>query len=119
MHIKRLFYIFIILLIPFTVGATDYYFAQSYAGNGSGSSYANRMSVSSLNAITGDKGGNNYYGSGTITTQIKPQMYGSGGSYVTIDGYEGGDCDPVGNLEVRTGYHTGAGNAAPRKADTG
>jgi hypothetical protein len=60
--------------------------------NGSGVDY----SIAEFNALKGDKGGDIYYFSGTITTRVRPKIYGTSGNPVVLDGYQAGDCDWIG-----------------------
>jgi len=75
--IKKLLIILIIFFIP-AIG-----FAVTVTQTGAGAD----LSVAQFNALTGNKAGTTYYFSGTITTEITPQIYGSGGNYVILDGY--------------------------------
>ena len=65
-----------------------YYVTQS----GAGADY----SVAQFNALSGDYSDDTFYFSGTITAIVDVDISGtSGGGYVTLDGYQAGDCDPI------------------------
>ena len=104
---------FWLAMIVFAFGrighAADYTVTQT----GSGADY----SAATFNALTGDKGGNTYYFSGTFTTRISvTAAYGNATSPMVLDGYQAGDCDPINStctssavlsqgLEVGNGTH--------------
>lgn len=71
-----------ILLLPVWAWGATYYVADSAAGDGSGDSYANRMSVASHNADT-YTAGDVIYLCGTIPSRVTPPNSGSGGTYIT------------------------------------
>jgi hypothetical protein len=102
--------IFCFSLIPSQVhaAANTYYVTQSGAGGHDGKSLANAWSVSNFNNPANwsasdnlDKidPGDTIYFSGTITTRIVVQGSGTSGNYITLDGYEAGDCDPINSGE--------------------
>jgi len=113
---KRFFYIILFLLIPIIAfAATDtHYVTQSGAGNQDGTSAANAFSVSDFNSsanwdtdVDDDNKigpGDTVYFSGTITTRLLlPAGYsGTSGNYITLDGWEGGTCDPVADHDATT-----------------
>ena len=105
-------YIFVFLLLPaltYAAKNTDYYVTQNGKGARTGVNLANAWSVSDFNASANwsetdstkriDPGDTVYF-SGTITSQIvPPKRYGGApGKYITLDGWEGGTCNPVANL---------------------
>ena len=107
--LKTLLIINFLLLPALTYAAAHkYYVTQKGAGHRTGKSLADAWSVSdfnnSSNWSTTDhtnkiNPGDTIYFSGTITSRIKPPE-GYGGSsenWVTLDGWEGGTCDPVAN----------------------
>lgn len=96
------------LLIPTLAfaAAETHYCTQSGAGTGDGSSAGNAFSVAAFNTASNwdtnvdtDNGkigpGDTVYFSGTITTTVTPKGLGVSGDYITLDGYEAGDCDPL------------------------
>jgi len=87
--------VFVVLPILAYAGADVYYVTQNGAGAKNGTSLANAWSVSQFNALSGTGyAGDTFYFSGTITSTVYPRTSGTSGNYVTLDGYEGGDCDP-------------------------
>ena len=86
---KLLLTILLILLLPVWAGAADYYVTQDGAGA--------PMSMAEFNALTGTGyAGDTFYFSGTFTTALIPGISGTaGGGYVTLDGYEADDYDPI------------------------
>ena len=90
--------IIIILLFPVFAFADDWYVTSAGAGSRNGSSLSNAWSVSDFNALTGTGyAGDTFYFSGAISSEIEPQIIGTvGGGYVTLDGYEAGDYDAIG-----------------------
>jgi len=106
--VRKLFYTFILCLIASIVfGAdTDYYVKQTATGTEDGKSAANAWGVSEFNSTANwsaaddaDKidPGDTVYFSGSFTTTITPPTGygGSAGKYITLDGYEAGDCDQM------------------------
>jgi len=96
--------LFIIILFAANAFATDYYVTQSGAGDTDGTSLDNAWSVANFNSTgnwdsseNADKidPGDTVYFSGSITSQVLPAGSGTSGNYITIDGYEAGDCDPL------------------------
>ena len=83
--------VILLLLFAVPVFGADVQVTQS----GSGAP----ISVSEFNALSGDKGGNVYYFSGPISTKVDvDDIYGTGtgaSDVLTLDGYEGGSCDPI------------------------
>jgi len=81
----------LILLLPVWAMAADYTVTQT----GAGADY----SVAQFNALTGTGyAGDTFYFSGTITSTIQIEgLSGTPGNYITLDGWSGGDCDPVKN----------------------
>ena len=73
----------------------SYFVTQAGAGTHDGLSLANAYSVANFNALTGDYSGDTFYFSGTITTPVNVQIYGTNGNQVTLDGWEGGTSNPV------------------------
>jgi hypothetical protein len=61
----------------------------SIGGNGS---LDHPYSVAQFNTLTGDFSGTSFYFSGVINSEIKPQISGSLGNPVVIDGYNADDC---------------------------
>lgn len=60
--------------------------------DGSGADY----SAVVFNSLTGtDYAGDTFYFSGEFTTRIRVHIGGTAGSPVTLDGFQGGDCDPL------------------------
>ena len=53
------------------------------------------ISVAQFNNLAGEYSGNTFYFSGTISTQLVINIYGSSGNPVTLDGWAGGSCNPV------------------------
>jgi hypothetical protein len=103
-------FIVVFLLLPILAHARGdvYYVTQNGSGARSGSSLSNAWAGfdfnSSANWSTTDHAnridpGDTVYFSGTITSRVEPpEGYGgSSGNYVTLDGWEGGTCDPVAN----------------------
>jgi len=90
---KSIFIIlFLLLFSSFTFGAT-----HTVNQDGSGVD----MSVAQFN--TGPlTAGDTYYFSGTITTGLVLPSSGSAGSYITLDGWQGGTCDPVADHDALT-----------------
>jgi hypothetical protein len=91
--------------------AHTYYVTQSGTGYRTGKSLANAWSVSDFNSSTNWSStdntkkidpGDTVYFSGTFSTQVDlPQgVGGSAGKYVTLDGWEGGTCNPVANHDA-------------------
>lgn len=97
--IKRLLLIALLLLVASSAQAANFYVTQSAAGDGTGSSLENAMSAASFNALTGDKGGNTYFFSGTFTTRLSvTAAYGNSTNPMILDGYAAGDCDPLNSV---------------------
>lgn len=97
-------------------GGGTYYVAQSSAGDGSGDSYANRMSLAGFNALSGGGyAGSTFYFYGLLNSQtIAPLIWGTEGQPVTLDGWSGGTCDPdatsdgdCSGIASRTGSNNG------------
>lgn len=83
----------LLLILPSSAWSTKYYVAQTSAGTGDGSTYANRMSVATHNSSTFNPGDVLYF-SGTIASQITvPSSGNSIGGYITYDGYAAGNYD--------------------------
>ncbi|HUW67411.1 MAG TPA: hypothetical protein VMW20_05100, partial [Candidatus Nanoarchaeia archaeon] len=84
-----------------------WYVTQNGAGARTGTSLLSAMSVVTFNALTGSGYmGDTFYFSGPFTTTIAPQgsMFdGTSGNPVTLDGYESGNCDPVGDITICDG----------------
>ena len=107
---KKLLYtiIFFLIISPVFGADTSYYVTQSgtspYDGKAAGSAWRvsdfNTASNwdSSDNADKIDPGDTVYF-SGPITTTIQVQGSGTAGNYITLDGYEAGECDPIGTGE--------------------
>jgi hypothetical protein len=103
--LKLIFIINILFLHALTYAADHkYYVSQDGSGYRNGTSLANAWSVSdfnsSLNWSTIDQAnkidpGDTVYFSGKITSTLYPQGSGSFGNYITLDGYEEGNCDPI------------------------
>ena len=75
--------------------ATNYYVTQSGAGTHTGLSEANAKSVAEHN-ISSFSASDIIYLKGTITSGLViPSSGSSGGGYITYDGYEPGNCDPI------------------------
>lgn len=80
------------LLLIFALCSPAFGATHTVNQSGSGADY----SVSQFNALTGTGyAGDTFYFSGTITTRVTPKLSGTSGSYVTLDGYQAGDCDPL------------------------
>lgn len=75
----------ICLFLPLQAKAATYYVAQSSAGSGDGSSYANRQSVSSHNSDT-YAGDDIIYLCDTITSAVVPPSSGTSGHRITYRG---------------------------------
>ena len=102
----KMIFIINILLIPaltYAQGHT-YYVTQNGNGYRNGTSFVNAWSVSdfnsSINWSTTDHTnkidpGDTVYFSGAITSTLYPQGSGSSGNFITLDGYEAGNCDPI------------------------
>lgn len=105
---KRLFLSILFVLLAATgARAATYYVAQSSAGSGNGSSYANRMSVSSHNAAS-FSAGDTIYLCGTITSQVTVPSSGSAaGGYITYDSYESSPAMLTANSSDGTFFATG------------
>ena len=99
-------FIFAFSLLPSQVNAAanTYYVTQNGNGARSGVSLGNAWSVSDFNSSdnwsttdnpTRIDPGDTVYFSGTITSTLRPEGSGSSGNYITLDGYEAGDCDPI------------------------
>ena len=73
----------IILLIASFASADTYTVSQ----DGSGKDY----SIASFNSESGDFSDDTFYFSGTITTPITVNVYGTSGHPVTLDGYQSDD----------------------------
>ena len=102
--------IFCFSLHPMQVyaAANTYYVTQNGSGARDGKSLAGAWSVSNFNnpanwsaSDNADKidPGDTVYFSGTITTAIIVQGSGTSGNYITLDGYQAGDCDPINSGE--------------------
>jgi len=98
--------IFAFSLLPSQVhaAANTYYVTQNGNGARSGQSLGSAWSVSDFNrsanwSISDNPNridpGDTVYFSGTITSTLYPQGSGSSGKYITLDGYESGNCDPI------------------------
>ena len=78
-------------------GGIGYYVTQTGAGDTEpNGSVTNPYSVAEFNALSGDYSYKIFFFSGTITTQIVPQVYGTTGSPVILDGLSSGDYDALG-----------------------
>ena len=89
--------------------ANTYYITQNGSGAKDGKSFSNAWSISNFNSSANWSSSDNankidpgdtVYFSGRITSQIEPPSgYGgsSSGGYVTLDGWQGGTCNPVAN----------------------
>ncbi len=89
--------LFIFLISLNYAGATDYYVTQDGDGD--------PMSVAEFNALTGTGyAGDTFYFSGTIEATIDVGIKGTAGNYVTLDGYEAGDCDFLGSTCASSAY---------------
>jgi hypothetical protein len=86
---KKIIIIALFLLTPFLAFGATYTVTQ----DGSGADY----SIATFNALTGTEyAGDTFFFSGSLTSTIQPQISGTaGGGYVTLDGYQAGDCDPI------------------------
>ena len=82
---KKLFILF--LLLPVTAFGATYTVTQT----GSGADY----SAATFNAESGDFSDDTFYFSGTFTSDLIPDVYGTSGSPVVLDGYQAGTCDPI------------------------
>lgn len=115
MALRLRYIIFLILIIPSTAfsTATPYYVTQDGAGSKTGLDIGNAWSVldfyDSANWDTSENPnkidpGDTVYFSGTLTYGVwTPQGFGgSSGNYVTLDGWEGGTCDPVADHNATT-----------------
>jgi hypothetical protein len=106
---KSFFLLFAILiswLIP-AIGisaAQSYYVTQNGAGARNGASLSDAWSISDFNnsvnwSISNDIGridpGDTVYFSGSFTTKVTPKGSGTSGNYITLDGYQAGDCHPL------------------------
>ena len=125
-----------ILIIVFSLvpaqlyaAANTYYVTQNGNGARSGKSLGNAWSVSNFNnsanwSSTDNSNkidpGDTVYFSGTITTSIilPAAVSGKAGSYITLDGWQGGTCNPVANHDATTfGSDNGVDlNACPSAA---
>ena len=75
------------------VWAADYYVTEDGAG---GTCIAgSECSAAEFNLLSGDYSGATFYFSGTFTTRITVNIYGTSGSPVTLDGYEAGSTAPL------------------------
>jgi hypothetical protein len=98
--------IIIFLFIPAFAMATpqSYYVTQNGAGARNGASLSDAWSISDFNnsanwSRSNDIGkidpGDTVYFSGSFVTKLTPRGSGVSGNYITLDGYEAGDCDPL------------------------
>ncbi|MCK4817725.1 hypothetical protein KA005_18290, partial [bacterium] len=85
----------LMIIFPCQSWSATYYVAQSSVGSGNGSSYANRMSVSSHNSSS-FSAGDTIYLCGTITSAIYPPSSGANGNPIIYDG----DCPSGTPVEV-------------------
>jgi hypothetical protein len=103
--LKTIFIINFLFLPALTYAAAhSYHVTQKGAGYRTGKSLANAWSVSDFNSSAKwstidhqnriDPGDTVYF-SGIITSTLYPQGSGSSGNYITLDGYEAGNCDPI------------------------
>jgi len=96
-HIKKLFYILLILLFAVPAFGATYY----VDGGGSGAgTVGDPWSVTQFNARSGSEPDNIYYFSGTITTPIVVSIYGTSGHPVILDGYVTNDTKYMNLSEV-------------------
>ena len=100
----------LILLLPAWAGATDYYVTQTGGGgDGGDGSVGDPWSVAEFNALSGTGyAGDTVYFRETITTTVYPRISGTSGNYVTLDGYEAGDCDPLNSTCSSSALLTGS-----------
>jgi len=85
-------YITLTILLIFALYAPAWGATHTVNQTGGGADY----SVAQFNALTGTGyAGDTFYFSGTITTAVRPDISGTSGNYVTLDGWQGGTCDPV------------------------
>ena len=91
--IKKIFIpiLLAIILCAAPSWATTFHVTQA-GGVGS-----NPLSAAQFNGLSGNYSNDIFYFSGSFSTKIEPKIYGTGtgASVVTLDGYEGGDCDPI------------------------
>ena len=93
---KIIIYSLFILFLPCLAFGTDYYVTQSGAGNRSGSSLGNAMSVATFNSLSGDKTGDNFYFSGPFhDPNYCSSFWNCGCTGYTSDGYQAGDTAPL------------------------
>ena len=103
--------IFTLLILSTKAFSTDYYVTE---GGVDADCLGAPCSVATFNTLIGDYSGHTFYFSGAITTTVVPQIYGSVGGYVTLDGYEAGNCQPLtteclGSAEITKGASGYAG----------
>jgi len=106
---KFIFLLFLSLMFVSSAGASvdTHWVTQTGDGGSDGTSLLDAFSVAQFNNSANwdtdvdddDKigPGDTVYFSGTFTTKVKiPENYGgTAGNYITLDGYEGGTCNPV------------------------
>ncbi len=101
-------FLFGLSIIPALAHAAPhlYYVTQNGMGTKDGKSLSNAWSVSDFNSsanwsktehMNKINPGDTVYFSGEITSKIKPPVGfgGSDGNYITLDGWKGGNCNPV------------------------
>ena len=105
-HFFLTFAILVLLFIPAIAmpAAQSYYVTQNGTGARNGASLSNAWSISDFNnsvnwSTSNDAGkiapGDTVYFSGTFTTKVTPRGSGTPGNYITLDGYQDGDCNPL------------------------
>jgi hypothetical protein len=107
---KKLFIVLLFLILSWSVvgAAVDtHYVTQGGAGGHDGTSLGNAFSVSNFNTssnwdsdVADDNKigpGDTVYFSDTISSEVQPPagVNGTAGNYITLDGYEAGDCEPL------------------------
>jgi len=101
-----------VFIVP--VAATNYYVTHPGAGNRKGTSLSNAWSVTDLNdsanwsstenASKIDPGDVVYF-SGTISdSKLTPPISGAPGKLITLDGWQGGSCDPTASACPNSAY---------------
>ena len=108
----KVIFIIIFLLPALTYAAGQkYYVTQDGSGYRNGTSLANAWNVAdfnnSLNWSTTNHPnkidpGDTVYFSGSVTSTLYPQGSGFSGNYITLDGYEAGNCDPINSKCTRS-----------------
>ena len=116
-------FISVFLLMPVRVNAATntYYVTQNGNGARSGKSLSNAWSVSDFNSSSNWSStdnsskidpGDTVYFSGMITSQVAPPKGygGTSGNYITLDGWQGGTCNPVADHDAVSGGFTNEDN---------